>query len=70
MLTVDCQPLILVLALWELHDLPQAAAAQRSFRILSQLVARRTLARARAELVPRALVSVDGFFVSQVICTV
>lgn len=56
---VDGQPLVLVLALGQLHHLAQAAAAQRRLGILSQLVACvAALARAGAELVARALVAV------------
>jgi len=40
---VDCQPLILVLALRELHSLSQTTPTQCSFSILSQLVACRSL---------------------------
>ena len=49
---------LLVLALWQLHDLAQTAAAQRRFGILAQLVTRASsLAGPRTELVARALVS-------------
>lgn len=57
---VDCEPLVLVLALGQLDDLAQAAAAQRGLGILAQLVARvASFTRARAELVARPLVSVE-----------
>lgn len=55
---VDGQPLVLVLALGQLHHLAQAAAAQRRLGILPQLVARvAALAPAGAELVARTLVA-------------
>lgn len=55
---VHRQPLVLVLALGQLDDFAQRAPAQRRFRVLAQLVRRvAALARARAELVARALVS-------------
>lgn len=38
-LTVDCKPLVLVLALGQLHHLPQAATAQCNLSILPKLIA-------------------------------
>lgn len=38
-LTIDSKPLILILALRKLYDLPQTASTKCSFCILSQLVA-------------------------------
>lgn len=58
-LTVDRQPLVLVLALWELHDLAQTASSECGLRILAQLVAAGPLAGISwSELVARALVAV------------
>lgn len=55
---VHGQPLVLVLALGQLHHLPQAATAERRLGILTELVACvSSLAGPRAELVARALVS-------------
>lgn len=66
-LTVDSEPLVLVLALGQLDDLAEAASTKSHFGILSQLVAGSTaLADARPELVLGALVAnVDGIHVSR-----
>lgn len=54
---VDGQPLVLVLAVGQLHDLAQAAAAQCGLGILSQLVACvAAFSGPRAELVACPLV--------------
>ena len=58
--TVDSQPLVLVLALGELHHLAQAPSAQRGLRILAKLVARSAAfaGYSRSELVLRPVVAV------------
>lgn len=59
--TIHCQPLILILALWELHDLSQTTSSKRRLSILSQLVARVALVGiSGSELVSRALVTKKG----------
>lgn len=59
MLTVDRKPLILILALWELHDLAQTASSKSSLSILAQLVAAGSLCGVSwSELVARALVAI------------
>ena len=60
-LTVDRKPLILVLALWELHDLAQTASSESSLSILAQLVAAGSLCGISwSELVARALIAVKS----------
>lgn len=53
-LTVDRVPLVLILALGQLHDLAQAPASQSGLGILSQLVTSCSLLStgSRSELVP------------------
>lgn len=61
-LTVDSVPLVLVLALGQLHDLAETASAQGRLGILSQLVARGPLlaAGSRSELVAPVVAAVYG----------
>lgn len=58
-LTVDREPLVLILALWELHNLAQTAASESSLSILAQLVAASSLCGVSwSELVASALVAI------------
>jgi hypothetical protein len=59
LLTIDCQPFILILPLGKLHNLPQTSTTQCSLRILSQLVTRRALVGISwSELVPCPLITI------------
>jgi hypothetical protein len=57
---VHGKPLVLVFTFGELYDFTQASSAQRRLGILAQLVTSvASLACPRAELIARALVSID-----------